>query len=149
MGQGPGVPTSTVSIVSGQVKYCVSGYASEHAVLVVDTARRVDTRLRTGFRGSGCITWQAPQGCARLADSAVATGVGADGNPATSTAVWHAPMTSTCAVSPTPTRARSALDGSVSLSGAGLLLLAVAGVALLGTIVVGVVAVRRKRLSAR
>jgi hypothetical protein len=145
---GPGVPISTATVVDGQVKYCVSGYAPRQSVVVVHSSARVQTRFRTGFRGSGCSSWSVPQGCSRpVEDAAVATGVGADGNPATSTATVRAPLSPTCSASPVPVHHDSALGGSVSLSSAGILLIGVAAIALAGLIVIGLVAARRRRSS--
>jgi hypothetical protein len=143
---GPGVPTSTVTVQGGQVTYCVTGYAPRKAVAVDDPAARIHVRLHTGIRGVGCTSWPAPTGCDQsAAGTAVATGLGADGNPATSSATVQVPLSATCAPSPAATHRHSALGGSVSLSSAGIVLLVVAGVALISVVVIGLVAGRRRR----
>jgi hypothetical protein len=145
-GHGPSVPTSTTTVAGAQVKYCVSGYAPGHTVRVDDARDAVHTQIRTGFRGTGCATWQAPTGCDHApVDAAVAVGVGADGNPATSSATAQLAANPTCSASPATVHRHSALGGSVSLSSAGVVLLVVAGVALIGIVVVSAVALRRRR----
>lgn len=142
-----GVPTSTMTFDGTQAKYCVAGYAPDRVVTINDAADRLQVTVRTHISGAGCTELPAHAVCGHaVRQSAVATGVGADGNPATSRAtVSERAAPATCPPTASPTHHASTAGGRVSLSGAGLVLLVVAGVALLGIAALGTLALRRRR----
>jgi hypothetical protein len=139
----PGIPSSSITVVGpNQLKYCVTGYAPTRSVTVTEAGGNVAT-IQTDNVGAGCTTLPLQLACSGSSDrSAVATGVGADGNPATSSAaVPEASAAMTCA----PTASASHHSAS-SLSHRDVgLLLGVIGLALLGAAAIGIVLARRRR----
>lgn len=142
----PGLPASTMTDDGNHVKYCVSGYAPDRPVTIVEERIDLTVRVRTHIDGSACTHLPARSVCGQVIErSAVATGIGADGNPATSRATLkERPDPATCPPIPPREHHPSTAGGRISLSGAGVALLAVVGVAIFGLLAVGVVALRRR-----
>jgi hypothetical protein len=92
------------------------------------------------------VTFPARSVCGKVIKRvAVATGIGADGNPALTRASFDQTASiATCPPVPPQTHHPSTAGGRVSLSGAGIALLTVVGVAVLGLIGIGLVALRRR-----
>ena len=139
------VPSSTTAVDGARVKYCVSGYAPDKIVRVGSPASGLQRRIHTGIDGTGCTSLPTQTRCGQpVHRSVVATGIGADGNPATSSATLvERANPATCSPA-SPGRHDSTAGGRVSLSGAGLVLLAVIGVAVLAIAAVVVVELRRR-----
>lgn len=96
----PGVPTSTIQ---GNT-YCVSNYAPNSDVVVVNQLTGATSTIHTDANGSGCTTIPIRRACATsTTQTIVASGVGADGHPATSQVVDNAPPDPSLCVSPSPT----------------------------------------------
>lgn len=142
----PGIPSSTVSVVGfTQAKYCVTNYAPTSRITVAAPAG-ITATIRTSNVGAGCTRLTIQSVCGSGADRAiVATGIGADGNPATSSATL--PPTGDAATC-TPTSAtRHSSAGGVGLShGVGLALLVVAAVVAV-VVIAGAIAYRRRSSS--
>jgi hypothetical protein len=139
----PGIPASSITVVGPtQLKYCVTSYAPSRPVTVTE-AGGTTASIQTDNVGAGCTLLPYQLACTSSTDrSAVATGVGADGNPATSSATVSATAGSaSCA----PTISAS----GHSLPGRGLsdnhlgLLLGVVGL-VLGAVAVGIMLRRRR-----
>jgi hypothetical protein len=145
-GGAPGVPTSTMASDGHNVRFCVSNYAPDRVVTVTDSEASVPIKLRTHISGAACTDLPAHTECGRLITrSAVATGIGADGNPAVSRATLkEVANPATCPPTQAPTHHTSTAGGRVSLSGAGIALLSVVGLAVLGMLAIGLVALRRR-----
>ena len=78
----PGLPASTMTVDGNHVKYCVSGYAPDRPVTIVEERIDLTVRVRTHIDGSVCTHLPARSVCGQVIErSAVATGIGADGNP--------------------------------------------------------------------
>jgi hypothetical protein len=103
----PGVPTSTIkSTGATSVEYCVSNYAPNSTVTVVNELTGARGTIHTGPRGSGCTRIGIERACNEtISQTIVATGSDAKGNPATSSATDNAPARRARCTgsSPTPT----------------------------------------------
>jgi hypothetical protein len=145
-GHSLGVPASSMTRDGQQVKYCVTGYAPDRVVKIAVHGSDTTLKLRTHISGSGCTKLPARSECGRVVvQSAVATGIGADGNPATSSAALREPSNpATCPPTTPATHHPSTAGGRVSLSGAGIALLSVLGIAVLGILGIGLAALRRR-----
>ncbi|HVW81483.1 MAG TPA: hypothetical protein VHB69_11170 [Mycobacteriales bacterium] len=145
-GQAPGVPSSTVRVTGPtQVRYCVSSYAPSHDVTVTGPRAAIAT-IHTNYLGTGCteISYDAVCGGG---DQAVATGIGADGNPATSAATLTAPAgTPTCAHTGAGHASGAGAGGGLSGTEVGVLVVVIAVVAA-GAAALAL-AVRRRRSAA-
>jgi hypothetical protein len=124
------------------VAYCVSEYAPNSPVAVRDERTGRTVTIRTNNRGSGCTQLPVAPSCGRAAHRPiVATGTGADGNPATSQADAVAPAGRVGCVS----SGEGVRAGRIQpLSGTGAALLAAVGGVIVG-LGVGAVAVWRRR----
>ncbi|HEX3897583.1 MAG TPA: hypothetical protein VHW74_00305 [Mycobacteriales bacterium] len=140
-GETPGIPTSTVHVLGPtQVRYCVGGYAPSEPVRLTEAGGAAAT-IHTNYVGSGCTVIPYDVVCGNAGDAAVATGIGADGNPATSTATLTASAGApTCA----PSAVAHASKGGGLSSGAIGLLVGVVVVVLAGVVAL----VLRRRRSA-
>lgn len=135
----PSIPSSTARILGPtQLKYCVTSYAPSEPVTVTEAGRTTAT-IHTNNVGAGCtvIAFDTVCGDGHLA---VATGVGADGNPATSSASPAAAVGTTC--SPAPTKHHAVAGGGVSSFAVGLLIGVIGAVLLAGA---GFLLIRRRR----
>ena len=145
-GATPAVPSSKVTVVGfTQAKYCVSSYAPTSKVSVTGPGSTTAT-IHTSNLGTGCTQLTVESVCGSAGDRVIAaTGIGADGNPATSSATLP-PSTGTASCAPSSAAAQSA-GGSGGLShglGVGLLI----GAVLLAVVVAaGALALRRRRAS--
>jgi hypothetical protein len=127
----PGVPRSIVHVLGPtQLRYCVTSYAPSGAVKVTE-AGRAEATIHTNNVGSGCTVVAYDVVCGNADHAAVATGIGADGNPATSSAQLTA---STSAPTCSPSAAAHASNGGGLSSGAMGLLVGIVVVVLLGGI---------------
>jgi hypothetical protein len=143
----PGVPTSTVSTFGAEsAHYCVTDYAPNATVSVHNDTTGATASILVNHRGSGCTDVPVDVSCGeRVTQLIVATGVGADGNPGTSSARAEVPGNiGRCAGSPAG-RADSGSSQSSSLSTTAITLLAVGGVLVIGLGGGGIVLVRRRR----
>jgi hypothetical protein len=139
-GETPGVPTSTVHVLGPtQLRYCVASYAPSAAVRVTE-AGGVKATIHTNNVGSGCTLMAYDVVCGSADHSAVATGIGADGNPATSSATLTA---SAGAPTCSPSAVAHASNGGGISGGAIGVLVGIVVVVVLG--IVGAVLLRRKR----
>lgn len=139
-----GVPTSTMTVDGNDLKYCVTGYAPNRDVTVAE-AGAAPVTLHTHISGAGCTQLPGHAQCDRVVvTSAVATGTGADGNPATSRAsLREPPDPANC--SPTGSGSgHPAAAGGGSLSGAEIGLWTLLGVLVLALLTAGVAALRRR-----
>lgn len=143
----PGVPTSTVhGLGDGTAHYCVADYAPNRIASVRNEQTGASTSIRTNNRGSGCTDVPIAAKCGDgAAQTIVAAGVGADGNPGTSSATVTLPEGSpACAGSSSRSGGPTRSAGPIRLTGVNIALLSVGGVALVGLVVVGIVLVRRR-----
>ena len=135
----PAIPSSTVRVVGPtQLKYCVSSYAPSARVTVTEAGGATAT-IHTNNVGAGCTVIAFDAVCGD-GHSAVATGVGADGNPATSSASPAPSTGATC--SPAPTTHHAVAGGGASSFAIGLLIGVIGAVLLAGA---GFLIVRRRR----
>ncbi|HWA65685.1 MAG TPA: hypothetical protein VG899_04875 [Mycobacteriales bacterium] len=138
--QTPGVPRSTTHVLGPtQLRYCVRSYAPSSPVSVAEP--NGDTvSIHTNNVGAACTVLPYDVVCGGAGRAVVATGVGADGNPATSSAT---PATlarpATCA--PTPS-AHAAAGGG--LSTASTVLIVVAAVVVAGGLALALLLRRRR-----
>jgi hypothetical protein len=87
-GSSPGLPASVVTPLNAHsVRYCVSSYAPNAVVAVRDERTGRTVTIHTNHLGSGCTDLPVAAICGSASiQTIVATGTGADGNPATSRA---------------------------------------------------------------
>jgi hypothetical protein len=138
----PSVPSSTVKTVTGHgARYCVTHYAPNERVTVRVESAAVAAAIHTNNRGAGCtsVPVSAPCGHGQVV---VATGTGADGNPATSRATVVPRAGSGCAQGQA---AAGSAGQAGSLSGGDAALLGVAGAIMVMLAVVGATVIRRRR----
>jgi hypothetical protein len=141
----PGVPTSAVSTFGdGTAHYCVTGYAANAPVAVRNEKTGDSASIRTNHRGAGCTDVRVKVECGQLtAQSIVATGVGADGNPGTSSARAAVPGNiAPCAPSD---GSRAPSEDTSSLSSTAKAVIAGAGAGGLALVAVAVILLRRRR----
>ncbi|HWA65686.1 MAG TPA: hypothetical protein VG899_04880 [Mycobacteriales bacterium] len=116
----PGVPTSTIEATSaGSVTYCVSNYAPNSDVVVVNRLTGVSKTIHTDATGAGCTTIPVSSACrSTVSQTIVATGTDATGKPATSQVTYSAPPDPTkChSASPTPTPTKTCAATQAILS---------------------------------
>jgi LPXTG-motif cell wall-anchored protein len=92
----PGVPASTLQLSGSSLSYCVSNYAPNSDVAVIDQLSGVSKTIHTDATGAGCASFDLKQACSTTVSQAiVATGVDATGKPVTSQATYNAPPDST------------------------------------------------------
>jgi hypothetical protein len=141
----PGVPTSTVKAGAGSsVRYCVTEYAPNGRVVVRDERTGSAAVIHTNNRGSGCTGLARAVRCG-AAERVVATGTGADGSPATSTATLGPRAAAGCGGSGEGGSSSASSDAG-QMSGGDALLLGVAGAVLVLLAIVGALAMRRRRV---
>jgi hypothetical protein len=111
----PGVPTSTIQVTSsaGTISYCVSNYAPNSDVVVVNQLTGVRKTIHTNAAGSGCTTVGVKRSCSATVSQTIdASGVDSTGKSATSQATYVAPTDSSlcppATASPRPTAATAA-----------------------------------------
>jgi hypothetical protein len=126
----PGVPASSVHALDPtQLRYCVTNYAPNALVKVTETSGAAAT-IHTSNVGSGCTRVPYDVVCGNSGRIVVATGVGADGNPATSSATLTASAGApTCSPSAV---AHSSNGGGLSGTGMGVLVAVILAVILAG-----------------
>ncbi|HEX3897582.1 MAG TPA: hypothetical protein VHW74_00300 [Mycobacteriales bacterium] len=118
----PGVPASTVQPSGSSLNYCVSNYAPNSNVVVVDQLTGVSKTIHTGANGAGCASFDLKQACSTTtSQTIVATGVDSTGNAATSQATYNAPPNSalcppTASPSPTASPALCVTTSTATLS---------------------------------
>lgn len=140
----PGVPSSSVTTYGAKTAhYCVTDYAPNAAVAVHNDMTGAKASIQTNHRGSGCTDVPVEVDCGqRVKQTIVATGVGADGNPGTSTVAANVPGNIGDCAGKLAGDDKSATTG---LTGSDIALIAIGGVALAGLIGGGVVSRRRRR----
>jgi hypothetical protein len=136
----PGVPTSTTGVMGEHfVRYCVKGYAPNSTVTVTNELTGATVTIHTNRGGRGCAEVPLKRGCHAISQTIVASGTGADGNPASSTAVVTAPPThSLCAAS-------GSKSGSLAFTGSSIIIPALLiGIVLIMIGTAAVAAARRR-----
>jgi hypothetical protein len=150
----PGVPTSTVGVLGEHgVRYCVKNYAPNTDVTVVNQKTGQTVTIHTNSSGAGCAEVPIERACRAVRQVLVASGTDALGNPASSQSVVTAPATpSLCAASGTKKTTASghgSSSGSLAFTGAaGIALMIVVGLLLIGFGTAAVVVGRRRRSAA-
>jgi hypothetical protein len=149
-GSSPGVPASTVTTFGAEsAHYCVTAYAPNATISVRNEKTGAVASLHTNHKGSGCADVPVDVTCGeRVSQLIVATGVGADGNPGTSSARADVPGNIGRCVGSPAGRADSGSSQSSSLSAPAITLLAVGGVLVIGLCGGGLVLARRRRSAA-
>lgn len=145
----PGVPTSTVGVMGeGVVRYCVKNYAPDSTVTVTNKLTGKTVTIHTNGKGAGCAEVPIKRGCRAITQTIVASGTDANGDPATSSAVVTAPATpSLCSAA--GTKHHSSSSGSLAFTGAaGITIMVIIGLLLIGLGTFAVVLGRRRRSAA-
>jgi hypothetical protein len=142
-----GVPASTVTTFGADsAHYCVTHYAPNAAVAVHNEKTGKSATIHTNHKGRGCTDVPVEVTCGQqVTQLIVASGVGADGSPGTSSAQAKVPGNlGKCAGSAAGT-GDSGGGTSSSLSTTAKTLIAVGGAAVLAIGAVAIVLVRRRR----
>lgn len=143
----PGVPTSTVGVMGEKVvRYCVKNYQPDSTVTVTNELTGQSVKIHTNRTGAGCAEVPLKRGCRATKQTIVASGIGDNGKPATSSAVVTAPATpSLCSAAGT----KHTSSGSLAFTGAtGIMLMVLIGLVLVALGTAAVVIGRRRRSAA-
>lgn len=148
----PGVPTSTTGVMGEHfVRYCVKNYAPDSTVTVTNERTGATVTIHTNGNGAGCAEVPIKRGCRAVRQVIVASGIDANGKPASSRAVVVAP--------PTPSLCQAAAQhnhgsgagsgtgsGSLAFTGAtGIMMMLAIGIVLIIVGSAALAAARRRR----
>lgn len=144
-GSSPGNPPGGGTKVLGEHfdGFCVTNFAPNSTVKVVNQLTGASTVIHTNAKGSGCANVPLKRACAAVPQRIVATGIGNDGKPATVSATVRAPATaSLCAASSLSKPSSSSSGGTLPFTGSDILIPLIIGLVL---IAVGATTVRIRR----
>jgi len=131
-------PTGTVGVLGQHfVKYCVKHFKPHSTVTVTNVTTGATVTIHTNGNGAGCTQVPIKRACKPLTEKIVATGIGADGKPAT--------VHSTVNVPATKSLCNSSSGGTLPFTGSEII---ITGVILGVVLIVGGAAltvVRRRR----
>lgn len=90
-------PQGAVGILGKNYRFCVKHFEPNSTVTVTNKLTGATVEIHTDANGAGCATVPVKRACKAVTQSFVATGTGADGNPASVTqTITVPPITSLC-----------------------------------------------------
>lgn len=146
-GSSPGNPPSGGTKVLGAKfdGFCVKNFKPNSTVTVVNQLTGTSVKIQTNAKGAGCANVPLKRACNAVTQKLVATGVGANGKPATVSAIVRAPATASLCSGRQISTSPGNSGGTLPFTGANIAIMVAIGLILIGIGSAVVMSVRRRR----